>query len=105
MRSGKVEFTLRPVMRVIPVAHHAWCYDASVSRTTLRIEDDALKLAKGHAARHRLTIGQAVSELIRRAGERPLVTEERSGLRVVRLGRRSPKVASAIIDRLRDEIP
>jgi uncharacterized protein YbbK (DUF523 family) len=74
-------------------------------RTTLRLEQDAMRVAKAHAARHRLTLGQAVSELVRQAAERPLVTEDRNGLRVVRLNRRSPKVATALVDRLREELP
>jgi len=74
-------------------------------RTTLQLEADAMKIAKVHAERRQLTLGQAVSELVRRAAERPLVTEERSGLRVVRLTRRSPRVTAARVDRLRDELP
>jgi hypothetical protein len=74
-------------------------------RTTLQLEDDAMKVAQAHAERHRLTLGQAVSELVRKAAERPLVTDERSGLRVLRLNRRSPKVTSAQIDDLRDDLP
>jgi uncharacterized protein YbbK (DUF523 family) len=81
------------------------CNDAHVPRTTLRLEDDAIKVAKAHAARHRLTLGQAVSELVRQGAERPLVTEDRSGLRVVRLNRRSPKVTTALVDRLREDLP
>jgi hypothetical protein len=71
----------------------------------LQLEDDAMKVAKAHAHRHRLTLGQAVSELVRKAAERPLVTEERSGLRILRLNRRSPKVTAAQIDRLREDLP
>jgi hypothetical protein len=74
-------------------------------RTTLTIEGDALSAAKVYALRHRLTLGQAVSELVRQAAERPLATEERSGLRVVRLGGRSPKVTAALVDALCDELP
>ena len=74
-------------------------------RTTLQLEEDAMKAAKEHAERHRLTLGQAVSDLVRKAAERPLVTEERSGLRVLRLNRRSPKVTSARVDQLREELP
>jgi len=74
-------------------------------RTTLQIEDDAMKVAKAHAERHRLTLGQAVSELVRQAAERRLVTEDRNGLRVVRLNRRSPKVTTALVDRLREDLP
>lgn len=64
-----------------------------------------MKVAKAHAARHRLTLGQAVSELVRRAAERPMFTENRNDLRVVRLNRRSPKVTTALVDRLREDLP
>ena len=74
-------------------------------RTTLQLEDDAMKVAKAHAERHRVTLGEAVSELVRQGAERPLITEDRGGLRVVRLNRRSPKVTTATVDRLRDDLP
>ena len=64
-----------------------------------------MRVAKAHAERHRLTLGEAVSELVRKAAERPLVTEERSGLRVLRLDRRSPKVTAARVDQLREDVP
>ena len=73
-------------------------------RTTLQLEDDAMKVAKAHAERHRLTLGQAVSDLVRKAADRPLVMQERSGLRVLRLDRRSPKVTAARVDELREEL-
>jgi len=76
-----------------------------VPRTTLQLEPDAIAVARAHAERHRLTLGQAVSDLVRRAAERPLVTDERNGFRVVRLPRRSPKVKAAQIEQLRDELP
>jgi uncharacterized protein YbbK (DUF523 family) len=85
--------------------HHVWDMMISVPRTTLQLEDDAMRVAKAHAERHKLTLGQAVSELVRKAAERPLVTDERNGLRVVRLNRRSPKVTSRRIDQLREEVP
>jgi hypothetical protein len=74
-------------------------------RTTLQLEDDAMKVAKAHAQRHRLTLGQAVSDLVRKAADQPLATKERSGLRVLRLNRRSPKVTAARVDQLREELP
>jgi hypothetical protein len=74
-------------------------------RTTLQLEDDAMKVAKAHAARHRLTLGQAVSDLVRQASDRPLITEDRSGLRVLRLNRRSLKVTAELVDRLREDLP
>ena len=64
-----------------------------------------MRIAKAHAERHRLTLGQAVSELVRQAADRPLVTDERSGLRVLRLNRRSPRVTTELVDRLREDLP
>lgn len=74
-------------------------------RTTLQLEDDALTAAKAYARRHRLTLGEAVSDLVRKAVEQPIVTEERSGLRVLRLDRRSPAVTAARVNALRDDLP
>ncbi len=71
----------------------------------MQLEADAMEVAKAHAALHRLTLGQAVSELVRQAADRPLVTEDRSGLRVLRLSRRSPKVTAELVDRLREDLP
>jgi uncharacterized protein YbbK (DUF523 family) len=83
----------------------SWWYDALMPRTTLQLEDDAMQVAVAHAERHRTSLGRAVSELVRRGAERPLATEERSGLRVVRLSRRSPKVPAARVDQLRNDLP
>jgi hypothetical protein len=76
-----------------------------MARTTLEIEDDALRVAKVPAVRHRISLGKAVSELVRQAAERPLVTDVRNGLHVVRLNRRSPKVTTALVNKLRDDFP
>ena len=59
-----------------------------------------MRLAKAHARRHHLTLGQAVSDLVRLGAERPLATTERNGLRVVRLGRGSPKVTADAVNAL-----
>ena len=76
-----------------------------MARTTLQIEDDALRVAKEHASRHGLTLGKAVSELVRQAADRPLVTDARNGFRLVRLSRRSPKVTAALVKQLSDDLP
>jgi hypothetical protein len=80
-------------------------YDVVMTRTTLRLEDDALRAARAHARRHQLTLGQAVSDLVRTAIERPRITEDRSGLRVLRLSSRSPRVTTDLVDRLREDFP
>jgi diphthamide biosynthesis methyltransferase len=68
------------------------------------LEEDALKVAKVHAARHRMTLGEAVSELVRQAADRALVTESRNGLQLVRLSRRSPKVTASLVDKLSEAL-
>ena len=62
-------------------------------RTTLRLAEDVIRVAKAHAARNGMTLGEAVNDLVRKGAERPLVTEERNGLQVMRLDRRSRKSA------------
>lgn len=64
-----------------------------------------MSLATAYAGRQRLTLGKAVSELVRKGAERPIVTGERSGLRILRLDSRSPRVTAARVDALRDELP
>ena len=74
-------------------------------RTTLAIEDDALEVARRLARRRHLTLGQAVSELVRRGARQPLVTAERNGLAVVQLPPGTPTVLAATVDELLDELP
>jgi hypothetical protein len=40
-------------------------------RTTLNLEDDALLVAKRYASREKLSLGEAVSRLVRQAAQRP----------------------------------
>ena len=72
-------------------------------RMTVRIDDDVVKLARAHAARNQLTVSEALNYLARRGACRPLVTEERNGLQVVKLDGSSPRVTTALVERLRDE--
>ena len=72
-------------------------------RTTIQIKDDALAVAKAHASRHRTTLGEAVSTLVRQGAARPIVTAERNGFRVLRLDTRSPKVTATLVESLIDE--
>ena len=74
-------------------------------RTTLQLEDEAIELAKAHAVRHRITLGEAVSTLVKQGATRPVVTIERNGLRVVRLDQPSSTVTAATVDRLVDALP
>ena len=74
-------------------------------RTTLNLDDDVMRVAQGHAKRHRLTLGEAVGQLVRRGADRPLVTYERNGIQVVRLPPDSPKVTSAQVKKALEEFP
>lgn len=71
------------------------CYDVLMVRSTSK--DDASRAKKADRARQR--------QAARRAAEHSLVTEDRNGLRVVRLDPRSPKVTAALVDRLREDLP
>lgn len=76
-----------------------------MSRTTLTIDDDALALAREFARRHRRSLGEAVTELVRRGARRPLETTDRNGFHVVRLSKDSPPVTAERVRKLQDEIP
>lgn len=62
-----------------------------------------MALARAYAVRHGISLGRAVSDLVRAGADRPLVTAPRSGLHVARLDERSPKVTAALVDRLRED--
>lgn len=76
-----------------------------MARTTLQLEDDALKAAKAHAARHQVSLGQAVSALVRRGVECPLRTTERHGIHVFQVTGRAPRVTAERIAKLLDGLP
>lgn len=81
------------------------CYDVDVPRTTLHLKDDAMRAAKDYAVRHGISLGEAVSELVQQAADRPLITDIKDGFPVVRLSGTSEKVTSDFVKRLLDEWP
>jgi hypothetical protein len=74
-------------------------------RTTLAITDDALELARKLARQKQVSLGEAVSELVRRGARLPVPTTERQGLTVVRLPKGSSRVTAAAIQDLLEELP
>jgi len=52
-----------------------------------------------------VSLGEAVSELVRRGAQLPVPTTERQGLTVVRLPKGSSRVTAASIDDLLEEVP
>ncbi|PYS53386.1 MAG: hypothetical protein DMG13_12895 [Acidobacteria bacterium] len=73
-------------------------------RTTLTLEDDALRAARDYAERRGQTLGQAVSELVLRATRREFVTDDIGGFHVVRLAADSPKVTLAKVKELEETL-
>ena len=74
-------------------------------RTTLTLSDDALDLARKLARRRRTSLGEAVSELVRRGAQFPLPTAERHGFTVAQLPKGSTRVTAAVVENLLEDVP
>ena len=61
-------------------------------RTTLSIDDDVLKQVKKYAESRSLALGEAVTDLVRRALTAPCPTREVNGVQVFDLPVESPRV-------------
>ncbi len=76
-------------------------------RTTLDIADDVLQAAKERAKRERKTIGEIISELVRRALTAPQASLSVKEPQVIYglkpFARRGGIVTNELIDKLRDE--
>jgi hypothetical protein len=73
-------------------------------RTTLEIEDDVLEVAKDVARHQCLSLGKAVSLLIRKGIQGPQKKEmHRNGLRVVTRAQDATPVTLEMVNQLRDE--
>ena len=74
-------------------------------RTTITLEDDALKAAREYARARKQSLGEAVSELVLKAVRRDLVTEPVGGFHVVRLDPDSPGISAAKVKALDESLP
>ena len=63
-------------------------------RTTLSLDDEALRLARQYAASRSIALGKAVSELVRRAFAMPRATRSVNGVQVFDLPPESPRVST-----------
>jgi hypothetical protein len=72
-------------------------------RTTINLDDDVLQEAKRYAEGRSVSIGTAVSELVRRGLSLRRPTRVVNGLYVVDLPPDSPEVTSEVVRRLLDE--
>ena len=72
-------------------------------RTTLTIDDDAFQIARRVAKGRRISIGKAVSELLRKGAETPLPKKKVNGLMVLDLPPDSPRVTSEHVRKLLED--
>jgi Arc/MetJ family transcription regulator len=69
-------------------------------RTTLSLDDDVLQEVKAYAKSRDITIGKAVSDLVRRGLHAPLRTRVVNGFHVADLPPDSPPVSAELIKKL-----
>ncbi len=74
-------------------------------RTTLTLDDEAAALAQTYANARSLKLGQAVSELIRRASAPPLPIRQRGQTWVFELPEDAPTVTAKQVRDLLDDAP
>jgi hypothetical protein len=73
-------------------------------RTTLSLDDDIVTRVKSYAESRELSIGKAVSELVRRGLQAPLKMRVVNGFHVVELPLESPLVTTAHLQKLEDDL-
>jgi Arc/MetJ family transcription regulator len=73
-------------------------------RTTLSLDDDVLREVKAYAKSRDVSIGKAVSDLVRRGLRAPLRTRLINGFHVVDLPPDSPPVSTDDVKKLQDEL-
>ena len=72
-------------------------------RTTLTLDDDILELAARQAKLRGVSLGKAVSDLLRRGLNAPTTAEDKGGLVVFQLPKDSPKVTTEEVRRIESE--
>jgi len=72
-------------------------------RTTLNLDDDVVEIARCYAASHSLTVGKAVSDLVRRGLRPPMRTRTVNGIQVVDLPPDSPRITTRRVKELESE--
>jgi hypothetical protein len=73
-------------------------------RTTFTLDDDAASLAQTYAKARSLRLGQAISELIRRASAPPMKLKKKGEVWVIPATPGAPKVSSQRIKDLIDTL-
>ena len=73
-------------------------------RTTINIDDDVFRLVSTYAENRSLSLGRAVSELVRRGFEAKRPVRQVHGIHVFELPPESPKITSKQINELEDQV-
>jgi hypothetical protein len=73
-------------------------------RTTFTLDDDAAAIAQTYAKARSLRLGQAVSELIRRANAPPLKLKQKGELWVIQAPEGAPTLTSEQVKNMLDEL-
>jgi len=73
-------------------------------RTTLSLDDDLLLQVKTYAVSRDITVGKAVSELVRRGLRAPIQTRVVNGFHVIELPPGSPPVTIEHIRKVEEEL-
>lgn len=73
-------------------------------RTTLSLDDDLVSTVKTYAESRDISLGKAVSELVRKGLHAPLQTRVINGFHVVDLPAGSPAIAREHVRRLEEEL-
>lgn len=75
----------------------------TMSRTTLSLDDDILPPIRVYARTRSLTLGKAVSDLVRRGLRAPAATKELNGVRVFDLPANSRSITSKAVKQLESQ--
>ena len=73
-------------------------------RTTISLDDDLIPQVKTYAESRDISVGKAVSDLVRRGLHAPLQTRMVNGFHVVELPAGSPPVTTELVRRLAEEL-
>ena len=73
-------------------------------RTTLSLDDDLIPHVKKFAESRDITVGKAVSELVRRGLHAPIRTRVVNGFHVIELPSESPSVTTEHIRKIEEEL-
>lgn len=72
-------------------------------RTTISLEDDAMKAIQAYARSHRLSLGKAASELVRRGIRYQIGTRRVNGIPVFDAPNNFPRITNEKVRELLDE--